>query len=164
QILARIEMTDLDSLRDVDTGAWLAGVHSPKVRELVSAYLRLSTYCDDPRQSAGDAIAQLRRGRSGVIYQDGGWQTLIDELSDVARTGLSGARRVGRRGCSGGDRLSRRRAQRASAAAGALRPRSRPTDLLLGPLGRRRPRSPGGRRRPRGSLSLGGAPGELRGS
>src|SRR5215475_1743580 len=51
-------------------------------RRLFHSIMRLSTYADEPkRQSAGAAIAQLQSAlASGVLYLDGGWQTLARGL------------------------------------------------------------------------------------
>jgi phytoene dehydrogenase-like protein len=53
---------------------------------LFHSIIRVSTYADDPeRQSAGAAIAQLQSAfASGVLYLDGGWQTLARGLRDAA--------------------------------------------------------------------------------
>src|SRR4029450_5786940 len=55
-------------------------------RRLFHSIIRVSTYADDPeRQSAGAAIAQLQLAlSSGVLYLDGGWQTLARGLRDAA--------------------------------------------------------------------------------
>ena len=55
-------------------------------RRLFHSLIRVSTYADDPeRQSAGAAIAQLQLAlASGVLYLDGGWQTLAHGLRDAA--------------------------------------------------------------------------------
>jgi phytoene dehydrogenase-like protein len=55
-------------------------------RSLFHSIIRVSTYADDPeRQSAGAAIAQLQSAlASGVLYLDGGWQTLARGLRDAA--------------------------------------------------------------------------------
>jgi len=55
-------------------------------RRLFHSIIRVSTYADDPeRQSAGAAIAQLQLALgSGVLYLDGGWQTLARGLRDAA--------------------------------------------------------------------------------
>lgn len=46
---------------------------------------RLATYCPDPqRLSAAAAASQLRLAMAGVSYLDGGWQTLVDGLVDLA--------------------------------------------------------------------------------
>ena len=48
--------------------------------------MRLSTYGNDPdRMSAGLALSQLRLAvEGGVLYQDGGWCTLVDRLRSRA--------------------------------------------------------------------------------
>src|SRR5215475_2700891 len=55
-------------------------------RRLFHSIVRVSTYADDPeRQSAGAAIAQLQSAlATGVLYLDGGWQTLARGLRDAA--------------------------------------------------------------------------------
>jgi phytoene dehydrogenase-like protein len=55
-------------------------------RRLFHSFIRVSTYADDPeRQSAGAAIAQLQLAlASGVLYLDGGWQTLVHGLREAA--------------------------------------------------------------------------------
>src|SRR5262245_16049563 len=55
-------------------------------RRLFHSFIRVSNYADDPeRQSAGAAIAQLQLAlASGVLYLDGGWQTLAHGLRDAA--------------------------------------------------------------------------------
>src|SRR5262245_16179263 len=55
-------------------------------RRLFRSIIRVSTYADDQeRQSAGAAIAQLQLAlASGVLYLDGGWQTLARGLRDAA--------------------------------------------------------------------------------
>ncbi len=61
-------------------------IRNPEVRELVFALVRLSNYANDPeRQCAGAAIGQLQVAlRDNVLYLDGGWQSLVDELRDAA--------------------------------------------------------------------------------
>jgi phytoene dehydrogenase-like protein len=57
------------------------------VRDFLLALFRVSSYANDPeRMSAGAAIEQMKRAfASGVMYLDGGWQSLIDGLREVAR-------------------------------------------------------------------------------
>jgi phytoene dehydrogenase-like protein len=60
--------------------------HTSEARELLLALLRLATYTNNPRvMSAGAAIQQLQLAlKSSVLYLDGGWQTLVDGLSNAA--------------------------------------------------------------------------------
>jgi len=61
-------------------------IRRDSARSLFHSIIRVSTYADDPeRQSAGAAIAQLQSAlASGVLYLDGGWQTLARGLRDAA--------------------------------------------------------------------------------
>lgn len=61
---------------------------SDTVRRLLQALGRLSCYENDPAvTSAGAVLAQLQRAlRDGVLYLDGGWQTLVDGLRCAATT------------------------------------------------------------------------------
>lgn len=60
----------------------------PMGAEAVRAVVRLATYSDDT--DVHDAEAAFRQVRSGagpgVVYLDGGWQSLVDGLLDVARS------------------------------------------------------------------------------
>jgi phytoene dehydrogenase-like protein len=56
-------------------------VRHSDVREMLEAFVRLATYSNAPqRQSAEAALSQFRLGSQGVIYLDGGWQSLVDGL------------------------------------------------------------------------------------
>jgi len=75
-------------LASVSVEEWLASrVRHPEVRAMIEALVRLSTYGNDPaRASAGVAIEQIRRAAAGgVRYLDGGWQSLVDGLREIAR-------------------------------------------------------------------------------
>lgn len=82
---------------------WLSG-YRPEVAHALAMFVRLVTYCHAPAvQSAGAAIRALQAGTDGVLYLDGGWQSLIDDLAadlDLrharvdAIEGTLGARRV----------------------------------------------------------------------
>lgn len=66
---------------------WLAQViRHEEVRQLVRALVRVATYTNAPdRLGAGTAIRQLQLAfGQGVLYLDGGWQTLIEGLRRVA--------------------------------------------------------------------------------
>ncbi|MEZ0227443.1 MAG: FAD-dependent oxidoreductase, partial [Planctomycetota bacterium] len=54
-------------------------------RDLLAALFRVSTYAGDERQSAGAALDQARAAFKGVWYLDGGWQSLVTGLLDVAK-------------------------------------------------------------------------------
>jgi len=68
--------------------AWIDGLTDrPRVRHLLGALVRLTTYAADLDVLAADvAVAQLQLGTSGgVLYADGGWQRLIDRLATRLR-------------------------------------------------------------------------------
>ncbi|WP_437482202.1 FAD-dependent oxidoreductase [Sorangium sp. So ce1014] len=86
-------------LAAVSVSAWLRDAfRTPEVRRFVGMLVRLTTYCADAdRQSAGAALAQVQLALSqGVLYLDGGWQTLVDGLRGAAEAAgveiLTGAR------------------------------------------------------------------------
>src|SRR5262249_17403583 len=56
------------------------------VRDAIASIGRVTTYANSlDRASAGATIAQIQRGASpGVLYLDGGWQTLVDGLERAA--------------------------------------------------------------------------------
>jgi len=85
--LATLVRTDPKPLRDVRWSEWLGGLASrPEVRDAVASIARVSTYANAPeRASAGATVAQIQRAAgAGVLYLDGGWQTLVDGLERVA--------------------------------------------------------------------------------
>ena len=80
---------DFSQLEGVTVQEWLdKNIHNTNDAEIIKAILRLNTYGNDPEiQSIGSALRQIyvssRAG--GVMYVDGGWQTLVDGLLAVAK-------------------------------------------------------------------------------
>jgi phytoene dehydrogenase-like protein len=80
---------DFSQLEGVTVQEWLdKNFHDTNDAEIIKAILRLNTYGNDPEiQSIGSALRQIyvssRAG--GVMYVDGGWQTLVDGLLTVAK-------------------------------------------------------------------------------
>ncbi len=60
---------------------------APRVQQLISALIRLTSYTNAPDlMCAGSALAQLQLALTkNVEYIDGGWQVLVDALSQIAR-------------------------------------------------------------------------------
>ena len=89
--LARV-LTSLHAIRTADLEAvsmenWLrTQSRDGDVIELVRAFVRSTTYCDDlDRLSASAAIEQLRlSGRGDVLYVRRGWSALVDSLAQMA--------------------------------------------------------------------------------
>ncbi len=95
RFLASLPRLDPGALRGVTARAWIdAAARSPSARGLLEALVRLSTYSADlDRLDAGAALAQLQLAvAQGVLYVDGGWQTLVDGLRAAATA--AGARVV----------------------------------------------------------------------
>jgi phytoene dehydrogenase-like protein len=86
RLLSRLPAVDPAPLQHQTVAAWLdASIHDPTVRQLIEMLVRVTTFTNDPhRQSAGAAIEQLQLSLSGVLYLDGGWQTIVDGLRRVA--------------------------------------------------------------------------------
>ncbi len=69
--------------------AWLAAIPDADARQWVRALVRLGTYGGDTaRMDARAVCQQLRTVLRGVVYIDGGWQSLVDELHARAGTVL----------------------------------------------------------------------------
>ena len=86
RVLGRIGSFDGDRNRDQTVNEWLDAQRMPDdAADLVRMLVRISTYTDAPDLlSAGAGIAQAAMGLVGVTYLDGGWQRLVDALTDAA--------------------------------------------------------------------------------
>jgi len=87
RLLGAISKFDAHGIERLSLREWAEReIRHPDARRLFQSFIRVSTYADDPeRQSAGAAIAQLQLAlASGVLYLDGGWQTLVHGLRDAA--------------------------------------------------------------------------------
>ncbi|HTK07642.1 MAG TPA: FAD-dependent oxidoreductase [Ktedonobacteraceae bacterium] len=79
-----LKYTKLTDLHNVSLQDWLEQrVHHPQVRQLMLAVARLTTYTNAPEMVATGLIIPLLNTR--VRYLDGGWQTLVDGLRQVAQ-------------------------------------------------------------------------------
>ncbi len=79
---------DFSKLENVTVQEWLdKNIHDTNRAEIVKTILRLNTYGNNPEiQSIGSVIRQIYvASRRGYMYIDGGWQTLVDGLLDVAK-------------------------------------------------------------------------------
>ena len=79
---------DFSQLESVTEQEWLdKNIHDIHDAEIIKTIFRLNTYANDPDiQSIGPVLHQIYLGsRAGVMYLDGGWQTLIDGLLTVAK-------------------------------------------------------------------------------
>jgi phytoene dehydrogenase-like protein len=88
KILGSLQKIDARLWMDVSLRDWLDKEAShEEVKELLQSVCQLSTYSNAPDlMSAGTAIDQVQKALGkGVLYLDGGWQTLVDSLSKVAK-------------------------------------------------------------------------------
>lgn len=79
---------DFSQLESVTEQEWLdKNIHDINDAEIIKTIVRLNTYANDPDiQSIGPVLHQIYVGsRAGVMYLDGGWQTLVDGLLTVAK-------------------------------------------------------------------------------
>jgi phytoene dehydrogenase-like protein len=79
---------DFSQLESVTEQEWLdKNIHDINDAEIIKTIFRLNTYANDPDiQSIGPVLHQVSVGsRAGVMYLDGGWQTLVDGLLTVAK-------------------------------------------------------------------------------
>jgi phytoene dehydrogenase-like protein len=86
--LARLPRIDPRPLIGTTVNQWLqTAIERADVRDFVRALVRVSSYCDAPDEmSAGAAIEQLQLVfQNGVAYLNGGWQTLVDRIEQVAQ-------------------------------------------------------------------------------
>jgi phytoene dehydrogenase-like protein len=78
---------DFTKLENLSVQEWIEGnVQNADAVEIIKAFVRLNTYGNDPAiQSAGSVLHQFRiYNLGGVMYLDGGWQTLVDGLVAAA--------------------------------------------------------------------------------
>jgi phytoene dehydrogenase-like protein len=98
RFLSGVDSFDTTPWQNVTIREWLdRGIRQPETRRFLEALLRLGTYVNAPdHQSAGAALDQFKRGNAGVLYLDGGWETLVTGLRRAAETAgvrvLTGAR------------------------------------------------------------------------
>jgi glycine/D-amino acid oxidase-like deaminating enzyme len=90
-------LTSLPKRRYAPLGAlsaaeWIASLGlGSRGAGVISALTRVATYAGDLQVISADAaVAQLQLALEGVVYLDGGWQTLVDGLEAVATS--AGAR------------------------------------------------------------------------
>lgn len=83
-VLARLPRLDPAVLANVTVADWIAGVvDRPRSSQMLHAIVRLGTYSNQPGAMSADvAVSQLQLALGkGVLYLNGGWQSLIDQLA-----------------------------------------------------------------------------------
>ncbi|PYR49536.1 MAG: hypothetical protein DMF89_12440 [Acidobacteria bacterium] len=107
---SRLAHLDTAAIADETLASWLtSNVGDAILPQVLQMLVRVTTFTNDPeRQSAGAALDQLQLGvRAGVLYVDGGWQTIVDGLRGVALASgvriISGAHAVALERARAGD-------------------------------------------------------------
>lgn len=87
--LAAVPAIDPSNLQSVSLAAWIrTRLRDPKVRQVVLAMIRFTTYCDEPdRLSAAAGLEQLKLSLKGpILYIHRGWGTLVAALESAAES------------------------------------------------------------------------------
>jgi phytoene dehydrogenase-like protein len=87
QFFDLVNKIDFTELENVSVQEWIdRNIHDADAIAMMKALVSLTTYANDPDiQSAGSALHQIHLYKlGGVMYLDGGWQTLVDGLITVA--------------------------------------------------------------------------------
>lgn len=89
-LITRLSAISTEEVAGVSLSHWLTNTTGNKrVREVIEALVRLSTYSNNPEEmSAGAAIRQLALALRGVVYLDHGWQTIVDAIYALSRHAL----------------------------------------------------------------------------
>jgi phytoene dehydrogenase-like protein len=86
RLMTRFGRVDPSRLKETSLQDWVSKeIADPGVQELFYALCRLWTYADAAdKQSAASVIRQGQVGMKGVLYLDGGWQVIVDQLKEKA--------------------------------------------------------------------------------
>lgn len=85
-VLWKVRSINPENLAEQTFQQWVRQVaNSEKVKSLLYVLGRLATYCHAPeRASAKVVVSNIKNAMGGVLYLDGGWQTIIDQLHNKA--------------------------------------------------------------------------------
>ncbi|MBS1786182.1 MAG: NAD(P)/FAD-dependent oxidoreductase [Acidobacteria bacterium] len=87
RVLKEFPKIDAAKVEHLTVREWLdRKIRNKDLRQFLQAFFRLGTYANDPeRLSAGLALAQFQMAlKESVLYLDGGWQTLVNDLRTKA--------------------------------------------------------------------------------
>jgi phytoene dehydrogenase-like protein len=88
RLLGSIAKLDGDAVMGMSLREWVdSHISHTAVREFLMSVFRVATYTNAPEQmSAGAAIEQMKMAfDKSVLYLDGGWQTIVDGLTEKAK-------------------------------------------------------------------------------
>lgn len=85
-VLLKVMTIDPENLAEQTFQQWVVQIsNSEKIKSLLYMLARLATYCHAPEMmSAKLTVLNIKNAMAGVIYLDGGWQTIIDQLHNKA--------------------------------------------------------------------------------
>jgi len=89
QVLGKLQKTASASVRGLSMGAWIQShAGTEEAARLVAGLVRLTSYSADlDLLDAGAVIEQIQLALSQpVLYLDGGWETLVAELENMAKS------------------------------------------------------------------------------
>ncbi|MFC5468940.1 phytoene desaturase family protein [Cohnella suwonensis] len=88
RIMTKLPKLDTEALSEISLREWAEReIRDPMVRNMTYALCRTSTYNKDiDLPIAGPVLRQLERSlrKDRIRYLDGGWQTIVDQLRDLA--------------------------------------------------------------------------------
>ena len=84
-VLASALRADLLALQTVSVTEWLKQhVRHPQVRAFLLMLARVTTYTNAPELQSAALLVEMMRKVPNVLYLDGGWQTLVTGLRQIA--------------------------------------------------------------------------------
>ena len=85
-IMMKVTTIDTEKLAGQTFEQWVEQTaRSKKVQSLLYVLGRLATYCHAPEKACAKLmVSHLKTAMGGVLYLDGGWQTIIDQLHNKA--------------------------------------------------------------------------------
>ncbi|SFS90925.1 phytoene desaturase family protein [Marininema halotolerans] len=86
RLFSRLSKIDTVPLNHISVKDWANSFFQrDRARQYFFMMCRLSSYSNSPDiASAGAALRQLQDANGGVIYLDGGWQSLVDQMTERA--------------------------------------------------------------------------------
>ncbi|WHY86118.1 FAD-dependent oxidoreductase [Neobacillus novalis] len=86
KLMLKLMKGNMDSIPDISLSDWAeAEISDPMVRHIFYSLSRLTTYTSAPTvQRAKPVLKQVKRSLNGVLYVDGGWETIIQKLKNQA--------------------------------------------------------------------------------
>jgi phytoene dehydrogenase-like protein len=87
RFFASLRKINSEYIQKISLEEWInKNIHNSEVKDVVKMFSRITTYANDVEtQSAGATLTQLQIAfAGGVIYLDGGWQTLVNSLTEAA--------------------------------------------------------------------------------